>query len=113
MSLDVAHYPEEDRLDLTIEGNLDLTLTSQILEACKFVDNGLAVCVIDATRVTRVFDSGLAVLLLLARRIVKFQARLVIIGNNAGLKLDTLPAPLRYAVCTPNANSHLPTGVCS
>jgi ABC-type transporter Mla MlaB component len=98
MSLDLAHYPEEDRLDLTIEGSLDLTLTSQILEACELVDKELAVCVIDATRVTRVFDSGLAVLMLLARRLERFRARLIIIGNNAGLKLDTLPAPLRHAV---------------
>jgi anti-anti-sigma regulatory factor len=98
MSLNVAHYPEEDRLDLTIEGNLDLTLTSQIMEACEFVDHGLAVCVIDASRVTRVFDSGLAVLMLLAERLAKFRARLVIVANDARLKLDTLPAPLRYAV---------------
>ena len=97
MSLEVAHYPEEDRLDLTIEGNLDLTLTSQILDVCECVNNSLKVCVIDATRVTRVFDSGLAVLLLLARRLAQIKARLIIVGNNAGLKLDTLPAPLRHA----------------
>ena len=99
MSLNVAHYPEEDRLDLTIEGNLDLTLTNQIVDACKFVDSGLAVCVIDASRVTRVFDSGLALLMLLSNRLSQFGARLVIIGNDTGLKLDTLPTPLRLAVC--------------
>jgi len=50
--------------------------------------------------VTRVFDSGLAVLLLLARHLAQFKARLIIVSNNAGLKLDTLPAPLRHAnVC--------------
>jgi len=99
MSLSVAHYPEEDRLDLTIEGNLDLTLTNQIMEACEYVDTGLAVCVIDASRVTRVFDSGLAVLMLLANRLAQFRARLVIIGNDTGLEFETLPAPLRHAVC--------------
>ena len=100
MGVEIAHYPEEGRLDLTIEGNLDLTLTSQILDVCEFVNNGLKVGVIDTTRVTRVFDSGLAVLLLLARHLAQFKARLIIVGNNAGLKLDTLPAPLRHAnVC--------------
>ena len=44
-----SHYPEEDRLDLIIEENLDLTLTRQILEACQFVDHGLITCVIDCT----------------------------------------------------------------
>jgi ABC-type transporter Mla MlaB component len=98
MSLQVAHYPEEDRLDLTIEGNLDLTLTSQVLKACELIDDALVVCVIDATRVTRVFDSGLAVLMLLASRLAQFRARLIIIGNIAGLRGDTLPLPLRRAV---------------
>jgi ABC-type transporter Mla MlaB component len=100
MCLDVTHYPEVGRLYLTIEGNLDLTLTSQILAACEFVDGGLVICVIDATKVARVFDSGLAVLMLLASRLEQFRVRLVIIGDIAGLKLDTLPAPLlRRVVC--------------
>lgn len=99
MGLNVAHYPEENRLDLTIEGSLDLTLTNQIMEACEFVDNGLAVCVIDASRVMHVFDSGLAVLTLLSNRLAQFRVRLVIIGNDNGLELETLPAPLRHAVC--------------
>jgi ABC-type transporter Mla MlaB component len=99
MSLQIARYPEEDKLRLTIEGNLDLTLTSQILDACEFVNNCLEACVIDAMRVTRVFDSGLAVLMLLARRLARFKPRLIIAGNNAGLKRDALPAPLLNAVC--------------
>jgi ABC-type transporter Mla MlaB component len=77
---------EEDRLDLTIDGNLDLTLTNQILDACEFVDDKLVTCVIDATRVPRVFDSGLALLKHLASRLAQFRARLVVIGDIPGLK---------------------------
>jgi anti-anti-sigma regulatory factor len=98
MSLDVAHYPEEDRLDITIEGNLDLTLTSQILEVFKVIDAGLAICVIDATRVTQVFDSGLAVLMLLMNRLAQFRVSLVIVGNIAGFKLNTVPDALQPVV---------------
>ena len=98
MSLDVAYYPEENRLDLTIDGNLDLTLTRQILDACKFVDDGLVTCVIDATRVTRVFDSGLALLMLLASRLAQFRASLIVIGDVPGLRRDSLPTPLRSVV---------------
>lgn len=95
MSLDVAHYSEEHRLDITIEGNLDLTLSSQILDVCKLVDARLVICVIDATRVSRVFDSGLAVLMLLTNRLARFHVRLVIIGNIAGFKPNILPEALQ------------------
>jgi ABC-type transporter Mla MlaB component len=98
MSLDVIRYREEDRLDISIEGNLDLTLTGQILDACELVDAGLALCVIDATRVSRVFDSGLAALMLLTNRLAQFQVRLVVIGNIAGFKLDTLHESLQPVV---------------
>jgi len=99
MSVDVAHYPEEGRVDITIEGNLDLTLSSQILNVCKLVDARLVICVIDATRVSRVFDSGLAVLMLLTNRLAQFHVRLVIVGDIAGFKLNALPESLQPVVC--------------
>lgn len=107
MSIDVAHYPEEGRVDITIEGNLDLTLSSQILAVCKLVDEGIVICVIDATRVIRVFDSGLAVLMLLTNRLAQFQARLVIIGNIAGFKLNALPESLQPVVCVASSEPPL------
>lgn len=72
MSLDVAYNSEEDRL---------------------------VICVVDATKVTRVFDAGLAVLMLLASRLEQFRVRLILVGNIVRLKLDTLPVPLRRVVC--------------
>ena len=94
MTLDVTFYPDEERLDLTVEGNLDLTLTSQMLIACEYVNDRLLTCVIDATRVTRVFDSGLALLMLLASRLAQFRASLIVIGDVPGLRRDSLPTPL-------------------
>jgi anti-anti-sigma regulatory factor len=99
MSLDVAHYPEEDRLDIKIEGSLDLTLTSQILDACKLVGAGVVICVIDTTGVRRVFDSGLAVLMLLVNRLAQYQVKLVIIGDIAELMRDSLPESLQSIQC--------------
>ena len=90
MSMCVSHYPDEDRLDLIIEENLDLTLTRQILEACRMVDDGLITCVIDGTRITRVFDSGLALLILLSEKLREFGVRLVVIGEIPGLSVSTL-----------------------
>jgi anti-anti-sigma regulatory factor len=102
MSLDVAHYPEEDRIDIKIEGSLDLTLTNQILDVCRLVDAGVVICVIDATRVRRVFDSGLAVLILLMNRLAQYRVKLVILGDIAGLMHDTLPESLRSIQCVSN-----------
>ena len=45
------------------------------------------------------FDSGLALLILLERRLAQLQARLVIIGDITELKLNTLPESLRRVVC--------------
>jgi hypothetical protein len=79
MTVWISHYPEEDRLDLTIAGNLDSTLAQQILQACEYVDDHLSTCVIDTTRVEKAFDSGLVLLMLLVSKLVSFQIRLVVL----------------------------------
>jgi len=91
MTVWISHYPEEDRLDLTIAGNLDSTLAHQILQACEYVDDHLLTCIIDTTRVDKVFDSGLVLLMLLVSKLVSFQIRLVVIDDLARLGLDALP----------------------
>jgi len=91
MSIQVAYYQEEDRLDLIVEENLDLTLTHQILDACQFVDERLLTCVIDCSRVVRIFDSGLALLMLLLKKLNRFRVRLVLIGEIPGLNPKMLP----------------------
>ncbi len=106
MSMCVSHYPEEDRLDLIIEENLDLTLTRQILEACRIVDHGLITCVIDCTRITRVFDSGLALLILLSEKLREFGVRLVVIGEIPGLSVSTLQGSGVQHVSTAVASRH-------
>ena len=75
MGIQVAYYQEEDRLDLIVEDNLDLTLTRQILEACQFIDERLLTCVIDCSGVVRIFDSGLALLMLLLKKLRRFHTR--------------------------------------
>jgi ABC-type transporter Mla MlaB component len=91
-----SHYPEEDRLDLTLEGNLDLTLTRQLKEACRFVDERLQTCIIDCTRVARVFDSGKALLWLLVKQLAQRRVRLVIIGEPPELQLSALSQTIAY-----------------
>jgi anti-anti-sigma regulatory factor len=90
MGINICHYPQEDRLDLTVDENLDLSLTHEIMDACTLVDERLMTCVIDCTRVVRVFDSGIALLTLLVRKLAQFGVRLVVIGDIPGLRLDAL-----------------------
>ncbi len=106
MSMRVSHYPEEDRLDLIIEENLDLTLTRQMLEARRIVDHGLITCVIDCTRITRVFDSGLALIILLSEKLREFGVRLVVIGEIPGLSVSTLQVSGVRQVSTALASGH-------
>lgn len=91
MGIQVSYYQEEDRLDLIVEENLDLTLTRQILEACQFVDERLLTCVIDCSGVVRIFDSGLALLTVLLKKLKRFRTRLVLIGEIPGLNPKVLP----------------------
>lgn len=87
MGIQIGHYAEEDRLDITVEGNLDLTLTSGILEACAIVEKGVSTCIIDATRVARVFDSGMGLLMMLCGMLSRFGVALIVIGEIPGLPL--------------------------
>lgn len=92
MGIHVAHHLDENRLDLTVEDNLDLTLVQQILEACQIIDERLETCIIDCTRVVRVFDSGVALLLMLVSKLQEFRVRLILLGEVPGLPLDKLQA---------------------
>ena len=81
MGMDISYVLEESRLDITVRGNLDLTLTRQILAACDQVNHHLKCCVIDCRGVVQVFDSGLAVLMLLRQKLQAFEVNLIIIGD--------------------------------
>ena len=81
MAMSVAYHAEEGRLDITIADNLDLTQTREILKAQGFIDNQLQTCVIDCTRVGKVFDSGKALMLMLLEQLARFRVRLVMIGE--------------------------------
>lgn len=85
MGIDFGLIPDEARLDLTLEGDLDLTLTHEILQVCNLVDCHLRVCVIDSTRIARVFDSGKGLLMLLFDRLRAAGVTLVMVGEIPGL----------------------------
>lgn len=85
MGIAIDLHPDEDRLDLTMEGNLDLTLTGEILRVCSLIDRRVRICVIDSTRIGRVFDSGIGLMMLLFDRLRAAGVTLVMIGEIPGL----------------------------
>ena len=96
MGIEIGHYPDEERLDLTLEGNLDLTLSAGILHACSLVDRRVTLCAIDATRVARVFDSGIGLLMLLFERFRVAGVTPMLIGEIPGM-----PASMTALLVTP------------
>jgi anti-anti-sigma regulatory factor len=94
MGIEIDHYPDEERIDLTLRGNLDLTLTGEILDVCRLVERQVSTCVIDSTRVERVFDSGIGLLMMLSERLQAADATLILIGEIPGLPASVVWTPV-------------------
>ena len=86
MPMSVTFIPEEDRLDLSFDGNLDLTMSEDLCVLSSNIPASLRTCVLDLTRVERVFDSGLALLQLLCTGLRRVGATLVVLGDHPEIK---------------------------
>ena len=83
MSVSVSYAPREAMLNLRFDGNLDVSATMPVCDLCKRVPRGMERCVLDLSRVERVFDSGVALLQMLYRRLARRGAEVLVIGNSA------------------------------
>ncbi len=81
MPLTVSFIPNEDRLDLAFEGDLDLTLSNPMCRIFAELPANLQTCILDLTRLERVFDSGLALLWMLNERLQQIGARVVVLSD--------------------------------
>jgi ABC-type transporter Mla MlaB component len=82
MPLQTSYIAEEGRLDLIFNGNLDLTLTQDICGICRRASSELVTCIVDLSGVDRVFDSGVALLHMLYRRLEKLGTVVVILSDH-------------------------------
>jgi ABC-type transporter Mla MlaB component len=80
--LESAYIREEDRLDITFDGNLDFSLSSDIFRICKHPPNNLRACTLDLSGVNRVFDSGVALLQVLSRRLAQSGTTVVLLTDH-------------------------------
>lgn len=82
MSLSVSYAPQRAVLNLRFDGNLDVSAAMPVCDLCKRVPKDMERCVLDLSRVERVFDSGFALLQMLHRRLARGGAKILVTGNS-------------------------------
>jgi ABC-type transporter Mla MlaB component len=86
MPLHLSYIAQENRLDLRFEGNLDLTVSQTVCDICKTIPTDLTACIIDLTGIERLFDSGVALLQKLYRRLVEIGTTVVILSDHPRIR---------------------------
>mgnify|MGYP003573919054 FL=1 len=97
MAIHASYIEEESRLDLTFDGNLDVSVAQDICDICKKVSPNLKSCIIDLSDAERLFDSGVALLQMLYRRLTDLGTTVVILADRPEF-LDRIPMVTRKGV---------------
>jgi len=82
MPLQSSYIEEEKRLDLSFAGNLDITLSREICGLCRQPTGRLNTCILNLSSVQQIFDSGLALMQMLYRRLKALCATVVILTEH-------------------------------
>ena len=90
MLVRASYIEEEERLDLTFEGNLDVTVSRDVCGICQRAVRGLKCCIVDLSNVERMFDSGAAMLQMLYRRMRSLGATVVFLSDRPDIR-DWIP----------------------
>jgi len=94
MRIQISYIAEENRLDLTFSGNLDVSVAQDVLDLCKRVPPDLAACIIDLSNVVRLFDSGVALLRILYTHLTELGATIVVLADRAEVR-ELIPSITR------------------
>ncbi len=86
MPASVSYIAEEKRLDLSFDGNLDVSVSQVICDICRQVPCGLRYCIVDLSGVRRLFDSGMALLQMLHRRLTQVGTTVVILSDSPEIR---------------------------
>ena len=82
MPVHLSYISQENRLDVRFDGNLDVTVAQAVCDICNTIPTDLTSCIIDLTDVERLFDSGVALLQRLHRRLVEIGTTVVILSDH-------------------------------
>ena len=83
MPFKLLFRPGREKVILQFDDDLDLTLSRDIFAFCNLPWSGMASCVLDMRKVGRVFDSGIALTIMLMRRL-----------RDAGIEVELRHAPV-------------------
>lgn len=86
MSMHTSYIEEEARLDLSFEGNLDVTVSRDVWRICQRKAKGLKSCIVDLSKVERVFHSGAAILQMLYRRLSALGTTVVFVSDRPDIR---------------------------
>lgn len=100
MVVRASFIEEEDRLDLVFEGNLDVSVAQSVCDLCKRLKIGPRYCIVDLYGVERIFDSGVALLRMLSRRLQALGTRVLVLGDHPQI-LERLPTITAEFVAIP------------
>jgi ABC-type transporter Mla MlaB component len=81
-----SFIPSEDRLDLSFQGDLDLTISEDVCRVTADIPVSLRTCIMDLTRLDRVFDSGIALLWMLNEQLQRIGATVVVLSDHPELQ---------------------------
>lgn len=94
MALHSSYIAQEHRLDLSFDGNLDVSVALDMLNTGTALPRGLTYCIIDLTQVQRLFDSGLVLLKALYQQLVEVGATVIILSDHSRIR-DWFPSIVR------------------
>lgn len=100
MPLLSAYLEEEEGLDISFVGNLDVTLSHDIFRLCRQTKVEIRFCIIDLSGTKRVFDSGLALLQLLYQRLKALGVMVVNLAEHPGIQ-NCIPTIMQAPQSTP------------
>ena len=86
MPVSIRFIQDEDRLDLSFAGNLDVTVWQDVCRVCRENPPYLKTCIVDLTGVRQMFDSGLAILGYLYRHMSGFGATVIFLSDDSNMK---------------------------
>jgi ABC-type transporter Mla MlaB component len=97
MPMHASYIAEELRLDLSFSGNLDVSVSKDICDICRSLPSDLEACIVDISGIDRLFDSGLALLKMLHRHLVKNNVLVVILGDDSEIR-EHMPTMISRAL---------------
>lgn len=86
MSVNVSLYSDNKLMILRFDKSLDFSITREICSVCEKVAPGVKLCILDLRQVERVFDSGVALISMLCKRLRSLGAEVSFRGMHPDLQ---------------------------